>query len=66
MKNYLSLVILLSLAGFSRTQIIINEFSCSNVTGPTDAFGQREDWIELYKKLLFWELQLEDINDQSM
>lgn len=25
-----------------------------------------EDWIELYKKLLFWELQLEDINDQSM
>ncbi|KDN53907.1 T9SS response regulator signal transducer PorX [Flavobacterium seoulense] len=25
-----------------------------------------EDWVELYKKLLFWELQLEDINDQSM
>lgn len=25
-----------------------------------------EDWIELYKKLLFWELQLEDINDQAM
>lgn len=25
-----------------------------------------EDWIELYKKLLFWELQLENINDQSM
>jgi CheY-like chemotaxis protein len=25
-----------------------------------------EDWIELYKKLLFWELQLEDINDQGM
>ncbi len=24
------------------------------------------DWIELYKKLLFWELQLENINDQSM
>ena len=25
-----------------------------------------EDWIELYKKLLFWELELENINDQSM
>lgn len=25
-----------------------------------------EDWIELYKKLIFWELELEDINDQGM
>ena len=25
-----------------------------------------EDWIELYKKLLFWELELENIEDQSM
>lgn len=25
-----------------------------------------EDWIELYKKLIFWELQLETINDQGM
>ncbi len=25
-----------------------------------------EDWIELYKKLLFWELKLEDINDTAM
>ncbi len=25
-----------------------------------------EDWIELYKKLVFWELELENINDQSM
>ncbi|MBP1224440.1 bifunctional response regulator/alkaline phosphatase family protein [Flavobacterium sp. 1355] len=25
-----------------------------------------EDWVELYKKLLFWELKLEDINDQAM
>jgi CheY-like chemotaxis protein len=25
-----------------------------------------EDWIELYKKLIFWELELEDINDHSM
>ncbi|MET0759052.1 MAG: response regulator, partial [Flavobacterium sp.] len=25
-----------------------------------------EDWVELYKKLIFWELELEDINDQGM
>jgi CheY-like chemotaxis protein len=25
-----------------------------------------EDWIECYKRLLFWELELEDIEDQSM
>ena len=25
-----------------------------------------EDWVELYKKLVFWELELENINDQAM
>lgn len=25
-----------------------------------------EDWIEFYKKLVFWELELENIDDQSM
>lgn len=25
-----------------------------------------EDWVELYKKLLFWELEFENINDQVM
>lgn len=25
-----------------------------------------EDWIELYKKLIFWEIELEDIEDQGM
>lgn len=25
-----------------------------------------QDWVELYKKLIFWELELENINDQSM
>jgi len=25
-----------------------------------------EEWIECYKKLLFWELELENIQDQSM
>jgi CheY-like chemotaxis protein len=25
-----------------------------------------EDWVELYKKLIFWELELEDINDTGL
>ena len=29
-------------------QVLINEYSCSNITGPTDAYGEREDWIELF------------------
>jgi gliding motility-associated-like protein len=32
----------------SISQVIINEYSCSNMTGIVDAYGQREDWIELY------------------
>lgn len=30
------------------SQVVINEYSCSNINGPTDAFGEREDWVELY------------------
>jgi len=30
------------------SQVLINEYSCSNVSGVTDAYGEREDWIELY------------------
>ena len=29
-------------------QVLINEYSCSNITGPTDAYGEKEDWIELF------------------
>jgi gliding motility-associated-like protein len=39
-------VLTCSFGAFS--QVIINEYSCSNVAGPTDAYGDREDWIELY------------------
>jgi gliding motility-associated-like protein len=42
----LSLFFCTSLFGYS--QVVINEYSCSNMTGLTDAFGEREDWIELY------------------
>jgi len=30
------------------SQIVINEYSCSNRNGLTDAFGEQEDWVELY------------------
>ncbi|MCX6258777.1 MAG: CotH kinase family protein, partial [Bacteroidia bacterium] len=29
-------------------QVVINEFSCSNMNGITDSFTEHEDWIELY------------------
>lgn len=32
----------------TNAQIVINEYSCSNVNGITDAYGEREDWVELY------------------
>ena len=32
----------------SFSQVIINEYSCSNITGPTDAFFSNEDWVELF------------------
>lgn len=32
----------------ANSQVGINEYSCSNMNGYTDAFGEREDWIELY------------------
>lgn len=41
-------LLLLCVSSVSWSQIIINEYSCSNITGPTDNFGEREDWIELY------------------
>ncbi|MDX1348789.1 MAG: CotH kinase family protein [Putridiphycobacter sp.] len=29
-------------------QIVINEFSCANISGPVDFSGDRNDWIEFY------------------
>ncbi len=44
----LILILLLISFGKLNAQVVINEFSCSNVTTTLDAFNQREDWIELY------------------
>ena len=35
-----------AMAGFS--QVLINEYSCSNLTSFADNFGGYEDWVELY------------------
>lgn len=48
MKHFLHALLLVLVAGQSFGQVVINEYSCSNINGPTDAFAQREDWIELY------------------
>jgi gliding motility-associated-like protein len=47
MRTFLSFAFLI-LTSQSFSQVVINEYSCSNITGPTDAFGQNEDWIELF------------------
>lgn len=44
-----SLLFLLTCASsLLNAQVIINEYSCSNMTGPVDNFGEREDWVELF------------------
>ena len=42
------LVILLILTGALQAQVVINEVTASNRTNFADAFGEFEDWIELY------------------
>ena len=47
MKFALFLIALLSYSVVN-SQLLINEYSASNVNGINDAFGDKEDWIELY------------------
>jgi gliding motility-associated-like protein len=42
-----TLLFLFSLPYILFSQVVINEYSCSNMNGVTDAFGEREDWVEL-------------------
>jgi gliding motility-associated-like protein len=46
-RVFLSIALLI-FSSNSFSQVVINEYSCSNISGPTDAFGQNEDWIELF------------------
>ncbi len=41
-------ILIFSCSFFGSTQVVINEYSCSNINGPVNAFGDREDWVELY------------------
>lgn len=41
------LLILTVCSSVVKAQVIINEYSCSNLAGYTDSYGEREDWVEL-------------------
>lgn len=47
-KNYLTCILALSLAGPLAAQVRINEYSASNWQQFLDNYGKTEDWIELY------------------
>ncbi len=46
--KYIFILFILSFSIFGHSQIVINEYSASNVSQHPDAFGEFEDWIELY------------------
>ncbi len=46
--HFFSAVLLCLFPLLTRSQVVINEFSAANMSGITDNFGEREDWIELY------------------
>ncbi|MBK7762187.1 MAG: CotH kinase family protein [Bacteroidetes bacterium] len=48
MRKFLLSLIFLGISVSSQSQIVINEFSCSNRNTVLDAFNQYEDWVELY------------------
>jgi gliding motility-associated-like protein len=48
LKKTLVALIISFLFQSSFAQVVINEYSCSNINGPFDAFGNNEDWVELY------------------
>ena len=53
MKRYflfkVTLLITLSFwINHASSQLVINEYSCSNLNTHTDAFGENEDWVEIY------------------
>ena len=47
LKFYLAILALFSIQ-ITQGQVVINEFSCANMDGLVDNYGDREDWIELY------------------
>lgn len=52
LKNYMqllpALLISFCLSEQAYSQVMINEFSCSNISTITDNFGETPDWVEIY------------------
>lgn len=48
MKRLFTLLVILAASTFSRAQVVINEYSCSNLNSYLDNYNQYEDWVELY------------------
>lgn len=46
--NLLIGIFLLLLTSFSYSQVVVNEYSCSNTSDFVDNYNEYEDWIELY------------------
>ena len=47
-SKYILILFIFSMSSFSYAQVVINEYSASNLTGYTDNYNKTEDWIELY------------------
>lgn len=47
-STYVALLLCFLCSTSVRSQVLINEYSCSNLNSYTDNFGNYEDWIELY------------------
>ena len=48
MRALIVLILALHIGFFSKSQVLINEYSCSNISTIPDSYGEYEDWIELY------------------
>jgi gliding motility-associated-like protein len=48
MKKIFTLLLLSLTVSQVHSQILMNEYSCSNTAGVVDAYNQRHDWLELY------------------
>lgn len=45
--QWIWLLLLMLKTSWTRAQVVINEYSCSNVSTTLDVFNEREDWVEL-------------------
>ena len=47
MRASFLVLLLLSMVIPVSSQVLINEYSCSNMSGPNDAYGEKEDWSDV-------------------